>query len=701
MSSHRQPKLSRLTQLSALLTATVLLAAAGLKAHQLATRPVLEQTWLDQRWLLTAGVGYELVLGLLLLSGLWRRPVWFLALATFLFFTVVSLYKAISGEASCGCFGVISVWPWYTVALDAGLVALLLLFFPRASNTGFQPPAQKPSRPRLRFATVAAASLVLGAPAMVAMVAYEPARLSNDGDILGDDQFVLLEPQAWTGLRFPLLKYLAVDNEPGSTENEVAEGNWAIVLYHNDCGRCRKVLGELEKRASTLSSLDGWPENVAMVELPPFADQRLSLHTKGWKYGRLSTERDWFVTTPAVIRLQDGEVVAAADSVSDMKQLIAIASTKAVPAATDAGTASAATTDGTDPSTPTVAGGTSQSVSAAPAAEEKKQKTRVHQTVSVDWDDGKAEFDFGFSRPESRHKVNIVLTRKDQPLPALGPIRSECKCMTGKEIRSAAEDPRQSLTLELVFEAPNEPLFYSKRLLISSAQNPSEKFVLTVKSRVGMPLSVEPEQVDAGVLIVGQKCRLNVVCVNEGDEEIRPVYGISSDPACTALVPRSPIARDGGRLSVPIVIDASRARAGSTKARISISTTSKLQPTINAAVSYSVTDRFTISQGEVALGSVAAGSRTSHSILIGARDSQERIVERHELLAFQNLEAILTLDEQPGKALLKVVCLAGNSQGPMSGTIRLHLQGHSQPVDLYISGKVKEAGAVSAAAAPQ
>ena len=55
------------------LVALVLLVAAVLKAHQLATEPVVGSGLLDSRWLLVAVVQHELFLAFWLLSGLFPR----------------------------------------------------------------------------------------------------------------------------------------------------------------------------------------------------------------------------------------------------------------------------------------------------------------------------------------------------------------------------------------------------------------------------------------------------------------------------------------------------------------------------------------------------------------------------------------------------------------------------------------------------
>jgi hypothetical protein len=118
--------------------AGILLLAAGLKAYQLATAPLppvvqgsvftplLE--WLNDRYLLMAVVVGEILFGLVLIAGLWRQWTWFLSLIGFSAFALISAMKGLSGEASCGCFGTVTVNPWITAGLDLGIVVCLAVF---------------------------------------------------------------------------------------------------------------------------------------------------------------------------------------------------------------------------------------------------------------------------------------------------------------------------------------------------------------------------------------------------------------------------------------------------------------------------------------------------------------------------------------------------------------------------------------------
>jgi uncharacterized membrane protein YphA (DoxX/SURF4 family) len=110
--------------------ATVLFAAALLKAYQLATVPTLSEGLLHSRWLNIFVVEFELLFGIWLLLDLLPKWTWLATATLFLLFALVSFYKALSGETSCGCFGIIEVNPWLTAVFDLIIVGLLSVFRP-------------------------------------------------------------------------------------------------------------------------------------------------------------------------------------------------------------------------------------------------------------------------------------------------------------------------------------------------------------------------------------------------------------------------------------------------------------------------------------------------------------------------------------------------------------------------------------------
>ena len=112
------------------LLGTVILLASPLKGYDLATAPTAEANLWTSRWFQIAVVEAEFAVGLWLLSGLWRPAARRAALVAFVAFFVVSLSKALPGEASCGCFGPVPVSPRYTAGLDLTAILSLQLWHP-------------------------------------------------------------------------------------------------------------------------------------------------------------------------------------------------------------------------------------------------------------------------------------------------------------------------------------------------------------------------------------------------------------------------------------------------------------------------------------------------------------------------------------------------------------------------------------------
>ncbi len=306
-----------------ILLAAVLLTAAVLKTYELATGPVLGNGLLDSRWLLMAVVEFELFFGIWLLSGFYPRQTWAAAILCFGIFACVSLYKALAGHASCGCFGPVPINPWYTTAFDAAIVLLLLYWRPRGlsrlslavilKGTDGAPceawsrwsakdlrGTANASVPLRSLSKVFAIWLLLALPAGYSMATYTDATLSEVGEIVGDGNVVVLQLEKWIGRRFPLLDYIDIGDQ-------IVQGNWMVVFYHQDCPKCQDALINLDHVAKRYGIF-----HVALIGIPPYrnsvANQAkesvLVLHSQ------LSKTREWFIQTPFFLLLDNGEVMA-------------------------------------------------------------------------------------------------------------------------------------------------------------------------------------------------------------------------------------------------------------------------------------------------------------------------------------------------------------------------------------------------------
>lgn len=274
----------------------VLLAASILKAHELATGTVAEDGLLTSRWFRITLVELELALGLWLFSGSYPKQARLAALVVFAGFCLVSLYQALTGAASCGCFGKLHINPWNTLLFDLLAVSVLWRWNPRMAGEHLLGGGRSHS---FRIVAFGLLFLLAGIPAALAMSSYRPALLSAQGEIVGDGPDILLEPETWAGRRFPLLTHIDIGEQ-------LANGKWLVMIYHHDCPRCREAIRRLQTRSNRRQ------EGVALIELPPYETSpftTLSVTGRRWRLGRLSGERQWFVETPVFIELENGWVL--------------------------------------------------------------------------------------------------------------------------------------------------------------------------------------------------------------------------------------------------------------------------------------------------------------------------------------------------------------------------------------------------------
>jgi hypothetical protein len=291
----------------------IILTAAALKGHQLATEPVAEAGLLTSRWFLMAVVEFELFFGLWLICGLYPRETRQAALLCFSALACVSLYKGLSGEASCGCFGRVPVNPWHTFILDVAAVAALFFCRParERSMSPLPPAGEAPrgypgvrARPGTRVGWVLGLFLAVGIPAGGAMGSYQAATLADSGAVFGDNQFVVLEPEKWIGKRFPLLRYIDIGNRLG-------HGKWIVVLYHHECPRCHEAIAEYEELSQETAWDSGLPR-VALVDTGPYPSRGEGFASQGsvCAMGRMDDRRKWFASTPLEIFLNEGVIVS-------------------------------------------------------------------------------------------------------------------------------------------------------------------------------------------------------------------------------------------------------------------------------------------------------------------------------------------------------------------------------------------------------
>ena len=290
------------------LIAAVLLLAAGLKAYQLATAPLPPAVQgsvftpllelLNNRYFLMVVVVGEIFFALLLMSGIGRQWTWLLSLLGFMTFTLVSVMKGLSGEASCGCFGTITVNPWYTATFDAAIVGLLIMFRERIDWT-------LPALDRKKVLVTLVVGLILAVPALFAMLSLKQqphATLGTEFTGSNGKRMILLEPETWIGKEFPLISRFA---QPEGSE-VLRQGMWTVLLIHTDCPKCQEIMADWERQKA---------ERIAIVVVPSRTGEKV-LQTS-FPVFVLDSQNDWFATTPCAVKLDDGICVTVGEQIEE------------------------------------------------------------------------------------------------------------------------------------------------------------------------------------------------------------------------------------------------------------------------------------------------------------------------------------------------------------------------------------------------
>ncbi len=295
-----------------------LLGASVLKIHQLLTEPVISKGFWESWEFFLIQIPLELGLGVWLVSGLFRKAAWLLAVLAFGLFIGVTLQKGLTGAESCGCFGRVHVNPWVTLsAVDIPLFVLLLFFQPKGLKLLPPPwPAAK------HFFGVAIPTFLLLAVVEPVLIFNKPPEKT--------DKYEVVKPQDWT-VKQPATEPQTTDKEP--VEKTVAEewpmlkhidiadslktGIAVVLLYHFDCPTCREAIPMYDQMCRDLSGGED-AIRFAFVEIPPYCQNEDSPIPPGTTCltGKLDSSKEWYIATPLVVLIQDGSVIKSWEAVA-------------------------------------------------------------------------------------------------------------------------------------------------------------------------------------------------------------------------------------------------------------------------------------------------------------------------------------------------------------------------------------------------
>ena len=273
----------------------LLLVGAALKGHQLLTEPMANTDIWSNRYFLIFVVEFELALGIWLLSGLFKKIAWIATVACFSIFCCITLYKGVTGAASCGCFGKVHVNPWITlIAIDLPCLFALLIFRPKDLKFKNLTKPLSLLTPSARISHIVAISAIL----LTCITVTTPILAFNE-PVAVTSTYEVLEPETWIGKKLPILEHIDI-------KDKISKGNWLLLFYHHDCPDCQKAIVQYDQMAKDLQDNEDVLQ-IALIEVPPYSHAQIS-DAKVCTLGKLDDSKEWFITTPATVLLS-GKII--------------------------------------------------------------------------------------------------------------------------------------------------------------------------------------------------------------------------------------------------------------------------------------------------------------------------------------------------------------------------------------------------------
>lgn len=308
------------------LAGILLLAGAWLKVQQLLTEPIISESFWESWAFFVIQIPLEIGLGTWLLSGLFRKAGWLIAVFSFGLFIVVTLQKTLAGAESCGCFGSIKVDPRITLfAIDIPCFLGLLIFRPKGEKL------LPPPWPRAEhfFGVALPTFILLGAivPILIANKQIKPDYAEQwttpkpavnetpikvepgQGPVVVEPNVVEQIPPDEPVAEWPWLKLIDIGDS-------LRDGMAIVLFYHNDCSDCADAIPVYEQMNSELADDDGGVK-IAFVELPPHDEKgALVPEDSMCLSGKLYSEETIFVTTPFVVVIMDSSFIKSWEGVA-------------------------------------------------------------------------------------------------------------------------------------------------------------------------------------------------------------------------------------------------------------------------------------------------------------------------------------------------------------------------------------------------
>jgi thiol-disulfide isomerase/thioredoxin len=275
-------------------TGLVLIVAAVLKIHQLLTEPIISKGFWESWLFFVFQIPLELGLGIWLVSGLFRKAAWMIAVLAFGMFILVTLQKGLAGAESCGCFGRVKVNPWITFSvIDIPLFLGLVIFRPKGLK--LLPPPWPSAR---HFFGVAIPTFIAFGIIMPVLVFHKPPDKTDKYEVVRPAEWI---SEARNHKEWSMFKYIDIAD---SLRSKIV----IVVFYSNECETCHKAIPLYDQMSRDMTGNED-SMRFAFIEVPPYASkQSLVPADSPVLRGKLDSSKKWYMQTPVVVVLKDGLV---------------------------------------------------------------------------------------------------------------------------------------------------------------------------------------------------------------------------------------------------------------------------------------------------------------------------------------------------------------------------------------------------------
>lgn len=268
----------------------LLFAAAMLKCYQLFQNPVA----FGELWgVAIVGVlvlNFEFIVGwLLLFPGILSNRAKPTGIVVYGFLFIYTLWARVSGEASCGCLGLIEVPITMMSLIDLGMLISLVAWHPPKSGGQTRRLNSRGVIIILMVFSVFNTGLLTFLASNIE-VRYIAASDKAVGDFIAEGEFVYIKPEDWLGEKFPLGRYVNCD--------DVFQGNWTIVFYNEGCPKCKNLFQKIFNSKGE--------EKYLLVEVS--TSKSANNDSEYIKWRTLPETHEWFVQSPKIIELSEGIV---------------------------------------------------------------------------------------------------------------------------------------------------------------------------------------------------------------------------------------------------------------------------------------------------------------------------------------------------------------------------------------------------------